>query len=267
MKDYLRQILQDVDNNLLAVSTVREYLQARVLQVLQDCGAFGQWVFHGGTSLRFLYGAPRYSEDLDFALRAPGLEDDFAGCLKRIRRTFEDEGYDADVKLKDEKTVKAAFIRFRALLFELGLSPHVSQALQVRIELDTNPPAGGAFATSVIRRHVTVRLLHYDKPSLLAGKLHAILARPYAKGRDLYDLLWYLSDRSWPGPNVAFLNHALAQTGWDGPEIAGENWRSQVSVRLEEIDWPTVRADVQPFLEREADVALLTHENVLSLLK
>jgi len=30
---------------------------------------------------------------------------------------------------------------------------------------------------------------------LLAGKLHAILQRAYTKGRDIYDLLWYLRVR------------------------------------------------------------------------
>lgn len=28
--------------------------------------------FHGGTALRFLYGSPRYSKDLDFALERAG---------------------------------------------------------------------------------------------------------------------------------------------------------------------------------------------------
>ena len=49
-----------------------------------------------------------------------------------------------------------------------------------------------------MRRHVTLRLHHHDRASLLAGKLHAILQRPYTKGRDLYDLIWYLSDPTWP---------------------------------------------------------------------
>jgi predicted nucleotidyltransferase component of viral defense system len=52
----------------LAIHTVREYLQARILQSLQRAGAMQTLAFHGGTSLRFLYDIPRYSEDLDFAL-------------------------------------------------------------------------------------------------------------------------------------------------------------------------------------------------------
>jgi len=74
--------------------------------------------------------------------------------------------------------------------------------------------ANAVLATTVIRRHVVLQLQHHDRASLLAGKLHAILQRPYLKGRDLYDLAWYLSDREWPAPNLEYLNNALLQTGW-----------------------------------------------------
>lgn len=67
-----------------------------------------------------------------------------------------------------------------------------------------------------MRRHVTLRLHHHDRAALLAGKLHALLQRPYTKGRDLYDLIWYLSDSAWPAPNLTLLNAALRQTGWGG---------------------------------------------------
>jgi hypothetical protein len=73
---------------------------------------------------------------------------------------------------------------------------------------------------------------HHDRPSLLAGKLHAILQRPWTKGRDLLDLLWYLSDPEWPKPNLALLNAALLQTGWDREAITSDNWRLVVRERV-----------------------------------
>ena len=87
------------------------------------------------------------------------------------------------------------------------------------------------------------------------------------KGRDVYDLLWYLSDRSWPEPNLELLNNALTQTGWQGPAVTVENWCPLVARRVEMLDWKQVASDVEPFLERPADVALLTRENLLSLLR
>jgi len=61
MKSYLRELITPAQTKLLAIHTVREYLQARILQSLQRAGAMQTLAFHGGTSLRFLYHIPRYS--------------------------------------------------------------------------------------------------------------------------------------------------------------------------------------------------------------
>jgi len=267
MKAFLKQILDGVGNQVLVRCIMREYLQARLLQVFQDRAVFNTWVFQGGTALRFLYSMPRFSEDLDFALVEPGLEDNFRENLADVEKAFQAENYDVDMRISDAKTVKAAFVRFRGLLFEFGLSPHESETLSIKVEVDTNPPSGAKVVSTIVRRHITLNLRHHDKASLLAGKLHAVLTRRYTKGRDIYDLIWYLSDRSWPEPNIELLNNSLKQTGWDGPEATTANWRELVCRRVEMFQWKQVAQDVEPFLERVADVALLTRENLLALLQ
>ena len=137
---------QDVDNPVLARCRVREYLQARLLQALQDHHAFGTWAFVGGTALRFLFGLPRFSEDLDFSLIESGAEDRFRALLMAAKNTFVKEGYRVTVKLKDDKTVKSAFLRFSGLLYELGLSPLAAESLAIKVGTDTNPPAGAQVA-------------------------------------------------------------------------------------------------------------------------
>jgi predicted nucleotidyltransferase component of viral defense system len=267
MKDYLVQIVSQQPNDFMKRSVAREYLQARILEALQDRGVFTRWAFVGGTSLRFLFGLPRYSEDLDFSLIVPKKgEEEFSPLLRKISAVFDAEGYANDVRLKDKGAVNSALIRFKDVLFELGLSPRRDQVLSIRVEIDTNPPAGAETATTVIRKFVTLNLLHYDRPSLLAGKLHALLARPYTKGRDLFDLVWYLADPTWPEPNFILLNNALVQTGWVGPKLNAANWRRNVLARLEKIHWDRAVKDVTPFLERSQDVKLLTLENVKTLL-
>lgn len=266
MKDFIKRLLENVDNPVLGRCLCKEYLQARVLQCLQDQGAFSTWTFQGGTALRFLYSIPRFSEDLDFALVTPDMEDQFAEYIETIRTTFDAEGYGVNVRVRDQRIVKSAFIRFEGLLFELGLSPHRSEVLAIKVEVDSNPPAGGRSVSTIVRRHVTLNLRHYDKTSLLAGKLHAILARPYTKGRDVYDLIWYLADRNWPEPNFELLNNALLQTGWDSPGITRENWQQILRQQAETWKWQQITADVMPFLERPEDAALLTKDNLVSLL-
>ncbi len=237
MKAYLADLVRAAPTPAHGRNVAREYLQARILGAMQRVGAMIPLAFHGGTALRFLHAIPRYSEDLDFA-------------LERAREQYDFRAY---------------LVRFVGLPYELGLSPHRDEVLAVKIEVDTNPPAGAALATTVIRRHVILQLQHHDRASMLAGKLHALMQRPYTKGRDLYDLLWYLSDPDWPGPNLALLKNALRQTGWAGSEMTEESWRPVLADHLQRLNWDRVVDDVRPLLDTGADLDLLTPENMLQV--
>ena len=267
MKEGLRQILRGQGTGPSARNLAREFLQAKVLGALQRVGAMVPLAFHGGTALRFLYRIPRYSEDLDFALERPGSGYDFRGYLDAIRADLEREGYRVEVgKPSDRKVVHSAFVRFPGLLHEMGLSGHREEALSVKLEVDTRPPQGAVIETTVVRRHVLLRLQHHDRASLLAGKLHAILQRPWPKGRDFYDLVWYLSDPAWPAPNLVVLNAALVQTEWSGPPLTEATWQDAVRDRLRSVRWDALAADAGPLLESPKDRALLTRETVTRLL-
>ncbi len=266
MKNYVAQIIRGAVTPLQARNIVREYLQARILGAMQRSGAMIPLSFHGGTALRFLYSTGRYSEDLDFTLEKNKEEYDFHKYLNSIRSELTAEGYDVGFKVSDKKIVHAAFVNLRGLLFELGVSPHRDETLAIKLEVDTNPPGGAVLATTVIRRYVMLQLQHHDKASFLSGKLHAVLQRSHLKGRDLYDLLWYLSDPNWPSPNLILLNNALRQTGWSGPELSEDNWRSLVRERIDTMSWQAVVDDVRPFLDTTADAHLLTRENLDRLL-
>ena len=265
MRDHLERLVGG-RGPLRGRNVAREYLQARILGSLQRAGAMTAIAFQGGTCLRFLFNLPRYSEDLDFALerRPPGY--DLRGCLRAVHSDLSAEGYDLDVRVRDQGAVHRAVVRFTGILHAVGLSPRSTEVLAIRIEVDANPPAGAATDITLVRRHETLRLFHHDRASLLAGKLHAVLERPYTKGRDLYDLIWYLADRDWPPPNLGLLNAALRQTGGSGASLTAQTWRPLVAEKLEELNWDRAAADVRPFLERGDDAALVTKENALRLL-
>lgn len=267
MKEYLAQLLKQTSSPLEGRNLSREYLQARILESLQRCGAMIPLAFHGGTALRFLYSYGRYSEDLDFALEGNRQDYNFRGYLQSIRSDLSAEGYLVEIKVNDQKTVNTAFIRFPGLLYEMGLSPMQSEVLAVKIEVDTNPPQGAGLTTTVVRQFVVLQLHHHDKASLLSGKLHAILQRSYTKGRDIYDLLWYLSDPTWPEPNLLLLNNALTQSHWEGEPLTKENWKEQVWQRLKILNWTGIVDDVRPFVEPSFDLDLLSLVNFETLLK
>lgn len=262
MKEYLAELTRQAPTPVQGRNIAREYLQARILLALQRAGAMLPLAFHGGTALRFLYNHGRFSEDLDFTLEHSPANYDFRRYLQSIRAELVAEGYAVELKVSDQKTVHSAFIRFPGLLFDIGLSPQRSETLAVKIEVDTQPPDGAGLATTIVRRFFMLHLQHHDQASQLAGKLHAILQRPYAKGRDIYDLLWYLSAPGWEPPNLNLLNNALAQTGWQGEMMTSANWRGQILTRLRSLDWNSIAADVRPFVEPTFDLGLLTLANL-----
>jgi predicted nucleotidyltransferase component of viral defense system len=267
VKEYLAGLARSAPSPLQARNEIREYLQARILGVLQRQGAMIPLAFHGGTALRFLYATARYSEDLGFSLEGNTSKYDFRTYLKAIQKEFSLEGYELQLKVNDKKTAQNAFVRFPGLYYELGFSPHRRETLSVKLEVDTHPPAGAVLATTVVRRYLVLQLQHHDKASLLAGKLHAILQRPCLKGRDLYDLAWYLSDPEWPAPNMEYLNNALRQTGWPGRTLNEKNWRKVVRERLHSASWEEAVDDVSPFLGPGADPGVLTKGNIMRLLR
>ncbi len=202
-----------------------------------------------------------------FSLVDSSKDCEFEKVLGGIERVFESEGYRVAITALKKKTVLSAFIKFPGIFFKMGCSSRIEEVLSIKIEVDTNPPEGAETETTIVRRFVTVNINHYSRSSLFAGKLHAILNRQYTKGRDLYDLIWYLSDRSWPDPNLILLNNALTQTKWKGPVFNEKNWRQLIARRMSDLQWKEVQVDLAPFLERRAELSLVSYENCMKLLE
>ena len=222
--------------------------------------------FHGVTSLRFLYDIPRYSEELDFALETHPEAYDFRGYLQRIVHDFSAEAYAVDVKLNEKRVVHKAFVRFRGLLYELGLSGHAEEVLAIKIEVDTNPPSHSGLMTTPSHKYVPLNLHHHDPATLFAGKLSAILQRDYLKGRDIYDLWWYLNQPNWPGPNLEYLNQSLQQGGWAADLLTPANWQMIVREQILPLKWPLVMEDVGSFIIDLDEQTGFSKEKLLALL-
>ena len=264
MKDHALSLALAQPDAQSRLNILREYVQALSLRSLHESEAFASIAFVGGTALRFLRQLPRFSEDLDFTVFTPT---GYTGVnwMRKLKRDLVSAGFDASVSWREQTSVHVAWIRIGQLLKAVGLSPLPAQKLSVKIEIDTRPPAGADIQKRVIMRHVSFAISHYDMPSLMAGKLHALLCRPYVKGRDWYDLLWYLSQRPAPVPNLAFLQNALDQTQGIG-QYDAERWREHVGEHLQRLDMQAVRNDVLPFLERAQDAELLNRDNLKGLL-
>jgi predicted nucleotidyltransferase component of viral defense system len=268
MKEYALELARSQKTKEDKVNVLREYLQAYILRILHDEGFFRGNAFVGGTALRFLHELPRYSEDLDFS--KAGDRDAgpvFSKVMKKVKDELKAAAYQADVAFNEDKTVQNGFIKFQSLLYEAEISPLKSQNLSVKIEIDTNPPSGAELKSELITKYFPISYLTYEVPSLLAGKIHALLSRKYTKGRDFFDLGWYLSRWRDLTPNFELLKNALIQTGWKGQMPDASNWLSLIREVVEKSDWDVVRKDVTRFLQNPKDADIFSKENILGLIQ
>ena len=264
MKEEALSLLKDLADPAEKVNLLREYVQSQSLRSLHESEAFVNLAFVGGTALRFVYHLPRFSEDLDFALAsADGYKPE--AWLKKLKNDLTLARFDVSVKWNDQSTVHKASIKIGQLLHDAGLAAMKDQKLSIQLEIDTRPPAGARSERTLITRYAMLSIRHYDLPSLMAGKIHALLTRKYAKGRDWYDLLWYLGKRPPVMPNLEQLQNALNQTQGE-PAMEAGLWKRHLTESLDHLDGSALAADAGPFLEYRKDAALLTQENIRSVL-
>ncbi len=264
MKDEALALVAETTNPVQKLNILREFVQALTLRSLHESEAFTSLVFVGGTALRFVYSLPRFSEDLDFSLyETAGYQPEV--WMKKIKRDLSLSGFDVRLSWNDRTVVHKAWIKLAGILHEARLAGVPQQNLSIKIEIDTHPPDGHVAQRSIVTRHRLLAIQHDDLSTLMAGKLHALLTRKYAKGRDWYDLVWYRGKRPPVEPNLRFLQNALNQT--QGEEAwNATHWKQLLQRRLETLDGQKLIDDVQPFLERPLEADLLRTETILSLL-
>jgi len=265
MKEELKEIVNRVKDRNKARMIAREYLQARILKFFQDAGAFDSIVFLGGTALRFLYSLKRFSEDLDFSIDY-GKRIDFERLLRIINKRFELDNYNLDIKIKKRVGIYSAFIKFKELLYEIGLSNIKSEILSIKIEVDSNPPEEGIIESSIIRKYVLLNIKHFDLTTLFAGKLNAIFTREYTKGRDIYDLFWFLTAEKKIIPNFGFLKNALSQFNYK-IKVNEDNYKKILVEKIEELKWKIIQEDLKTFIEDHDEIKIITKENLIKLIK
>lgn len=264
MKEEMLGLLRDVRDPSLKLNVLREYIQALALRSLHESEAFADLSFVGGTALRFVFNLPRFSEGLDFSLeRKSGYKPE--AWLKKLKRDLAFSGFDVSVSWNDKTTVHKAWIKVAEVLAAAGLAAMKDQKLSIKLEIDTNPPAGAALSNVIITKHRLMAIRHHDISSLMAGKVHALLTRKYPKGRDWYDFLWCRGHRPPVEPNLVLLQNALDQTQGKGAVAAGE-WKDAVKSRIEHIDCGRLVDDVLPFLEHPEEGSLISLSNIISIL-
>ncbi|AGX86643.1 nucleotidyl transferase AbiEii/AbiGii toxin family protein [Candidatus Symbiobacter mobilis] len=264
MIDLLRQRLQTLaaGNAVQEEQALKEMLQELALYALWRGGFFDIAAFQGGTSLRILHGLPRFSEDLDFILLQPNPAFQWVHYFDALTTVLAQFGVQCDLTDRShmDKAVRQAMLKDDSIGRQLDLSffdPKNARKLKVKLEIDTNPPAGPNTCWHFLDFPVDFEVCAQDLPSNYALKLHALLCRPYLKGRDWFDFAWYCKQKT--RPNLLHLAHALHQTGpWQGQHVPVDApWLADaLTAKIKSINWPLAAQDVAPFLPQAEQMSL-----------
>lgn len=256
MIEIIKDKVSKIDSEESKLLVAREMLQIIILKIIRDKGYFNNLAFIGGTALRIVHRINRYSEDLDFSLYEKNNYN-FSGLLEDLKKGLGLLNFDVNINYK-ENVVNSAHLKFSNLLQELSFRVHHQAKLMIKFEVDTNPPEGMITEINQVNDFISYDLKTFDKPSLMAGKLHAVLQRRYDKGRDYYDLLWYLL--GGVEPNLVLLNNALKQTTGKDYKLDSASWKALLLEKLRGNNFKKIQDDVEPFLMFKSEARNLTLE-------
>lgn len=259
IKEWISEYAPQNEEETLAA--VREIMQEIVLAGLSRTDFFQKAAFYGGTTLRIFYGLDRFSEDLDFSLRASEPEFSLEPYFSAIITEFEALGMRVDVREKDKKqqtAIESAFLKSETIWKELVLEDVVRQTgirsnrnVKIKIEVDRQPPLDFKTEEKLLLRPFSFYVKCFTLPSLFAGKLHALLFRKWKnriKGRDWYDLEWYIRKRV-PLDLDHFYSCAKDTGDWDGEQISSEQVKELLLKKIDSVSFGNIREDVVRFIK------------------
>lgn len=264
MKELIKAELNKHSQAQFRKLALTEFLQHLILQSFYRQNAFKYLTFTGGTALRLLYHTGRFSEDLDFSLTEK--EDiRLTDLIELAKKDLQMQGIKFESYTKDEKTVFRSDFRFTDILKEFKLSPLKDQKLTIKFEVDRKPPKGWNKEIIFVSSPVSYSVSVFDLPSLFATKLHAVFYRKYTKGRDYYDLIWYLGKQV--KPNFRLLNNAIKQTHSKEGKITEENFKEKLINHLNFVNFKMIKADGERLIINQEELQFLNPESVKSLLR
>ncbi len=234
-------------------NAIKEITQEIALSSLYHAGFFTKAAFMGGTALRILHGLNRFSEDMDFTLINPDPDFVIGPYITKLVENMESYGYRIRISGRDHanSTVKSRFIKEDSVVNIVSFE-HVKNfqwTISIKIEIDINPPAGGATEIKLVEFPDDFNVRAHDLPSLFGGKCNALLTREYVKGRDWYDFAWYIAHKT--PVNYQLLSNSLAQFKYLKSEETAVNKDfviSQFAKKISSINWNEAKNDVRRFL-------------------
>ncbi|MBU1177935.1 nucleotidyl transferase AbiEii/AbiGii toxin family protein [Patescibacteria group bacterium] len=242
---------------------IKEYLQVLVLDFVYSHPKYNNLIFYGGSCLSHCYNLPRLSEDIDLVDLGDKINLD--NLAVDLAKYFE-EKTDLDLNTKVQKF--RIYLKF-PVLKELGLAgASESDLLLLKIEVFKEFNFCQKYKIETIplfKANKSILIRTFDLPTLLATKIRAILYRKWeqkdkrgqafikVKGRDYFDLMWYLQKEI--KPNLTCL-----------PEFSNQDeMKSELLRIISKVDPKSIRLDLESLIEDKKFVMNLS-KNIKDIL-
>ncbi len=259
IKEWLEEYNPQNEGEIL--SALREIMQEITLAALSRTDFFEKAAFYGRTALRIFYGLDRYSEDLDFSLLKPDSNFSIEPYFKTILDEFISLGLTVSINEKKktkQTTIDSAFLKAETIWQEIVLEEIIKETgvrsnktLKIKLEVDRQPPLNFQTEEKLLLRPFSFYVKSFTKPCLFADKLHALLFRKWknrVKGRDWYDLEWYIR-KGVPLDMNHFLSRAKDTNDWKEDTISKEQIINLLLEKIESVSFKSIKEDVVRFIK------------------
>lgn len=254
-----------------------DYIHA-LKEIIQEIALLGLWrakfhekaAFYGGSALRILYGLDRFSEDLDFTLLHKDNNFQLDSYNQAIEKELKGFGFEVTVEKKTkskQSAIESAFIKANSKMQLLHIEApvhvtdklHSMHTIKIKMKVDIHPPGKFSTESKTLLQPIPFSVNTVVLPDLFAGKIHAILCRPWVKrvkGRDWYDFVWYVSRGH--AVNLVHLQERLVQSGayQPGDKLTLVQLQQLLIAKIETTDFANARVDVALFIKDQHVLAL-----------
>ena len=191
----------------IRLNALKEELQFYVPDFIYHHPEYSKWIMYGGSALRICYDLDRMSVDLDFEV-SHTIDNELLNEVKE-----EAEKHFSKVYGVDSEFLKISITNNRGIIlkFRAGnlIDGYASEWVHIKIDLNSFTPPARVVTERIPQNHgqLSFVIRTYNLSSLMASKIAAIFLRGTRgvgeavyeeKGRDIYDLLWYMGKKIVP---------------------------------------------------------------------
>lgn len=261
------------------LSALREIMQEITLAGLSRTDFFEKAAFYGGTALRIFYGLDRYSEDLDFSLLKVDSDFSIEPYFKAIIDEFKSLGLTVSIlekKKTKQTTIDSAFLKADTIWQDIVLEDIIQEigvrsnkSLKIKLEVDRQPPLNFETEEKLLIRPFSFYVKCFTKSSLFAGKMYALLFRKWknrVKGRDWYDLEWYVK-KGIPLDVNHFLTRAKDTNDWQEDNISAEQILQLLDKKINSVSFRSIKEDVVRFVKNDDGLVIWSPEYFKNLIE